>query len=761
MKLADSRRRAENRYAVAVSAVLGLILCLAVYGAIPFVSTESIGQMLWTSGFAQSFANGGWLAIHASDFGLPGRAPMAFGLAGGWLESIILRLLPLEPVDAYSLMVDIYLALAYWGAARLASRNGISGALCFAAATVWICLPMVWAHAEYSMLSLGFALLPLYLLSAIRVVDVAGDGPWRQWAVPAAGFVAMAILAVFMDGYTFMFFAVAAMLYGGAALVFAGAGRRYRRLMAALVLASGFVLATGLYMAYERAQHFDSSPIGFFRAYGVDITMLVKPDRGTIWLWDVLGLSVPHDGSHMFGDASVWNTTFCLPLLFAAVVGWWGTRGQWRSAFFLATIVVGVYFGLGPSLKIASIKPIAEMANLMDAKYAIAPTGTAWISEHVPGFDNLRAAYRWVSLALLGMWSLLTILLASIQRAKKEWVAHAIVVAVLLTVCLPNIEGRIASGKVGRQAFFAIKRDFADPLGQTLKGHHLVAFLPRGNDFLANYLAAFYSYGSLNIGGDKNVGIAWRQWSQGFKDLTSSEESRYFVDGVRGLLARGEVDAIVFPYVDLLRHAHTWPPTSAEVDSFRERAQSWLGCLRSDGDFQLTETRLYSVLALSQTGKASVARGTTPQWLSEKPICPRVAPFAWPDLNSPLFGHQVGRLDIPTGQFVSDHREGFLVFGPYAALPPGNYIVELSGKLMGSKGKLDVDVVANDAKLTLAKASRDDIAEGGRYLLRIPFRVERDMRHIETRVWVSAETGLSLSALKVFPVNDQVAVDLN
>ena len=111
------------------------------------------------------------------------------------------------------------------------------------------------------------------------------------------------------------------MSYAGFALIFGGAAYRRQRLAAAIVLVLGFMLAIGLYMAYERTHHFESSPIDFFRAFGVDLTMLVMPDSGILWFWDALGLSVPHDGETMFGDASVWNTTYCLPLPAAAVAG--------------------------------------------------------------------------------------------------------------------------------------------------------------------------------------------------------------------------------------------------------------------------------------------------------------------------------------------------------------------------------------------------------------------------------------------------------
>lgn len=63
-----------------------LTVVAVVYGAVPFVALPTLGQALWVSSFAQSFANSGWPSIFAHNFGLPAPAPIAFGLSGALVE---------------------------------------------------------------------------------------------------------------------------------------------------------------------------------------------------------------------------------------------------------------------------------------------------------------------------------------------------------------------------------------------------------------------------------------------------------------------------------------------------------------------------------------------------------------------------------------------------------------------------------------------------------------------------------------------------
>src|SRR5262245_56949831 len=96
-------------------AILAVFSVLLFHGAFPFFMAPTLGQAVWSSGFAQSFAKGPLYSIYAHDFGLPMPAAIPFGLAGALPASWLIRL-GLHPSDAYAGMAAVWLTLAFCSA---------------------------------------------------------------------------------------------------------------------------------------------------------------------------------------------------------------------------------------------------------------------------------------------------------------------------------------------------------------------------------------------------------------------------------------------------------------------------------------------------------------------------------------------------------------------------------------------------------------------------------------------------------------------
>jgi hypothetical protein len=418
------------------------VLC----NAIPWVSTPTVAQAIWASGFAQSYANAGGFAIYATDFGLPNPAPIAFGLSATFVQGILIHWFGIAAIDAYTLTASLYLALALYGALAMASLLGSSYILELAGALLWFTLPAIWNHVGYSMVALGFALLPLYLYCATRLFTAKARAG-TVWS--AVSFGAICIVAVFMDGYTFvMFFGACAILWS-AAMLGDHTSRRRGMVLVLPIMGVGFFLAYFLYTAFLGNYHFHIYPLSFFRGWGVDVTMLLRPTRGFHWLWDALGLSTSRDAHMFWGDGSVWMTTFLAPLILSGLCGYALARDRKRATPYLVVALLGLYLALGPSWKVYSTKQVsgisqADSGPLMPAQYALAPTGSGWLSEYVPGFQEMRAAYRWIGLGALGLWVLTALLLARMQERHRA--LPYVVVALLITAFLPHLQRSLRAG---------------------------------------------------------------------------------------------------------------------------------------------------------------------------------------------------------------------------------------------------------------------------------------------------------------------------
>ncbi|NTF70065.1 hypothetical protein [Rhizobium rhizogenes] len=543
-------------------AILAVGLMLLFHGAVPFLMTPTLGQAVWTAGFAKSFANGPLYSIYAHDFGLPTPAAIAFGLAGALPASWLIRL-GLHPSDAYAGMVALWLMLAFCSAYLISRTFGASRSVSILSAMTWMSMPTIWAHAGYSMLSLGIALLPFYFLVTLNLLKHQSASDLISGAL---FYLIATVVSIFMDGYTFVMFAVGSSILLLHHILTDVAKRRSLLATALPIHIAGFLLAYTAYISYIGKNSFEEIPLDFFRGWGLDLSFVVIPTKGLCWFLDTLGISIRRTDELYFGDASVWKTTFSLPIIIAGLLAWWQVRRRRNLATGLLVVAVVAFFmALGPSLKIDSTKPEdmqaihpRQQSVMMPAEYGLGPTGTGWISETLPGFKTMRASYRWSALGIFAFWASVVVWTGSFRRRSLIPVAT---LALITFLNIPNLPQRFRSLMDNRAQFLQIDRDLLEKLRHNVEQNEVVAFAPWGNDFIANYLAPTAGFRTFNIGGDKNLLTALSNWPSAMLALGGDLDASKIADITR-MLWEKNANVVVIPYFHMLSSPHLWPCVS-------------------------------------------------------------------------------------------------------------------------------------------------------------------------------------------------------
>jgi hypothetical protein len=733
--------RSHTRFMSLVFAIFSLAFVLLIQGAIPFVSMPTLGQAIWTTGFSQSLANQSVFDFYATNFGIPEPAAMAFGLAGAYPVSIFIRM-GIHPADAYTLMVALWLSVAFFAAYQIARSFNLSTTLSSVVSILWLSMPVIWNHAGYSMLSLGIGLLSFYFWAALRLFQCDSN---RSLIQIGGCYLLATIIAVFMDGYSFMMFAVGSSIFGAYVLICFPEYRRSLLTFGLPVHFLSFFCAYTLYTSYLGVQTFSVSPIDFFRGWGVDLMFLLAPSQGVHWIWDTLGFSLPRSGREQFGDASVWITTFAFPIIIVGLFAWLKVRKDIKLATgFLLLALFGFYMALGPSIKFNSIKPEAVTSAIMLQEYALTSTGNSWLSEFFPGFRNMRAAYRWSALGFFGFWLLIVLMLSREQKTRLKW---PVIFSVILLIIsnLPHIDKKIATDSNYRDDFFDIEKTLVRDLKHDLHVGEQVAFLPYRNDVFVNYLASRVNIQAYNIGGDKNLTEANKHWPKTMSQFKMASIDNSFALRIALVLTRGEADVIILPYIDLLWSAHTWPAPL----KFKKEILPVISELQRSSFIEVDERKYYAIVRLSQKFKNSPQLKQLEQTLSHNYCMPPDCLQYRGDKN---IGSQVGNHQGMGMQ--TDGRSGYLIYGPYQPMKSGEYILQLTGHVKSKGDTAVVDVVHHKAGKTYAKFVGLAKHKGltGNILLEEQVTLD-DVEQLEIRVRVDKDADLLIDGYSLRPIN--------
>ncbi|TJW39609.1 MAG: hypothetical protein E5W83_30530 [Mesorhizobium sp.] len=564
-------------------ATIALFFGLFVNGALPGLMAPTTGQAVWMLGFAQSFANG--FSIYATNFGLPDPAAISFGLAAALPTALFLKI-GVPPADAYSLAFALWFTIAFYGAYRFVHLIGGRGGVSLLCALLWLTVPVIWQHSGYSMLSLGIALLPAYFYAALRLARYERNLP------SSILFFAAALSAVFMDGYSFMMFASGTAVLLLAIFVLRLVDRKELLYRCLPIVAVCFSISYLLYAIYIGRAGFEVADLDFFRAFGSNIEFFFVPTRGILWLPDIFGLSSVRQEIKYFGDGSVFNASFALVLIIAAIfsLATKSSDAKLKVAFLLVSLC-GFYMALGPSFKVNVLRP-EGVGALMPLQYAPWRTGTELLSAYLPGFNNMRASYRWVALGMFGAWALLALHVASRR------VQSGITIAIILAGIAFNIPTRaIIAAKVNSREAIAGIDHYVESLRPIFRPAEKVAFLPFRNDFFVNYMASKLGIQTYNVGGDKNLTAAMAGWPDTMLAFEFGKVGPEFGKKVLRLLTEEDAEVAAIPYMDLLWAAHQWPYPREHFDE----TQPYIDELQSSEMVDITRTENFAFVRLKST----------------------------------------------------------------------------------------------------------------------------------------------------------------
>jgi hypothetical protein len=730
--------------------IFALLFALVIQGAIPFILLPTLGQAVWTTGFSQSFLNDSIFSIYARNMGAPEPSAIAFGLAGAWLAAVFMKL-GLHASDAYSAMIAVWMTVAFFSAFGIARSFSVHRKLAILAAFSWLVMPITWGHADYSMLSTGIALLPCYFLFAFKIFI------WKTEKITQLSkqrkiwfllYPVICIISIFMDGYSFMMFAVGASILSVWMFVSSDEKiRKYLALHSFPVHLISLFLAYSLYSIYIGKPEYKAAPIDFFRGWGVDLTFLLMPSEEIHWLPDLIGWSIPRSENRFFGDASVWRTSFSLPIILSSVWAAWNVSE--RKGIFTVLILItvfGFYMSLGPSFKFNSIKPEGgNLGVLMAEQYALAPTGSSVLSENIPGFKNMRASYRWGALGVWGAWVLLVFAMSA-KNNKRVVVRAAVLVGMVTLFNFPHLSNSWKKNVEYRIMFTKLESDLIDDMRQAIHQGERVAFVPWRNDFLVNYAAATLKVYAYNIGGDKNLEAARQHWPVTMRSFPMGQADDEFSSRVLLMLARNEADAVIIPYIDMLLAAHQWPSPA----EFKDRLAPIIADLSQSQFLEVDNREFYAVVRLKPVFLNDAQFGRLGIKVAETnclpPVCIKRSSF---NTSTPSL---VGI--VKDAKLYSDGRAGFMLFGPYVPMDAGQYTLQVFGSV-NLPSSVWVDVVSSKGAIQHGKFALSQETQQGHILVKGRVKIEKEAQDVEVRVYVGADDEIILNGYELVPVNEE------
>lgn len=562
--------------ALLIVAAGSFLVVLALHGLLPGQSQPTIHHHFGT-GAIECLRTGGWQSLRGTceRVGLPVGQPFITGGAL-YVAGVPFAVLPFIDSSTANTIVQILTDLGgFVGGYLLARRLGAYRLPAIMAGFGYVAsLTVVYMNGYISTFN-GFVLLPLHAFLAVAAMtSIDTRHHQARWIV---ALLASTAGLAFIEGYAW----VAGAMLTGVFWLFWAANRDLPPLIRRRGIATYVGTVAISAMAYTFYVPGDAyrprESIDFFRSMGVDVATLVVPQRT---LWWARSTGVHADFSAGWGDASAYRANYLGFFLLALAVvalarkGWRSPAGPLAVAGFAALLL-----SLGPSLKVydLSTRDLAEQptAYLMPADQATTGLPTTLMYEHLPGFNSMRATFRWIAVTVLCLFQLGALALTRLWRADRRPLALGLGVLALVEV-FPDAP-TIYKSLQGQRDQIVQWEDEGGPvveLDELLRPEERVLFLPASNDFLANELAVRSDTYTYNVGGDKNYFYARDNWPESIQIAIATFGAENG-PAAAAVAMQADADAIVFPFFNLRDNALIWPPSPEQVAEFRERAASY------------------------------------------------------------------------------------------------------------------------------------------------------------------------------------------
>jgi hypothetical protein len=598
----DRRLAIGSGYVVIVTAIAWL------YGVVPFSGrTFPLAPIASVTSWVECLDDG---LVTCKYIGYPEGVDLSVGMpfVGG---TFLLTRLGIGIEVALNVLALLALAAgiaALWGLAASIARSAAAGAL---ATFLYYLSPIVVAHTGKTALWLGFVLLPVPL--ALAYAAVRPNRRPQPVVLACVGLTfAAALLLVYLDPYAWTI----AVVMGGP-LCIAGAAvamkrTRWRGCVVPVLTLIAFLVPGIIFRVLEPSAEVSANfPLGFYRAYGVDVVTAVFPTRDSL-LGDLLRSPVDRwDPLEFYADGTPLIGTFVgVFMLMAAAVGAVGLlrRGPSNRLVVLAFALSGLAclaLGLGPSLKVldkASVPVVAVNADgvvtgtnhVMPASDATVSLPWSWVYGLQP-FEGMRATYRWhVGLRLILVIFATVTVMWLFRRRRTLGVALAVVL-VLETASHGLLDAReLAAHNHELVQAFEDDRDRAFGNGR-LRASERVLFLPAGNDYLIGEIAPPLELFSYNVAFDKEIERIRRlQPVAVVAAISAYANNNLNREHICQLFRQDLVDAVVLINFSMRGDTLVWPPPKQRVDA--QRAKNTAFGLFDDPAFDVDEGDLAAIL---------------------------------------------------------------------------------------------------------------------------------------------------------------------